>query len=440
MSGQTLSALRPSLVFVALALSTSALPLFAQQAAPSPVGLEVSGYGFTRFERYSGYGATAPAVNKDWVRYRFNLGLTTTPITLKDDMALTFKLTPQLGGFWNIGGDTTEDPALGLHEGFMKVKGSGWSLEAGRFEMAYGDELVIGPVGWNHIGRAFDGARFRKMLPKDAWVDVFATQLDEGTATGLTGDELAAGDRYFMGVYAGLGNLIMKGLELDAYLFDVRSPTWSVTVSDVTATQNGGDELTLGLRAKGKASLVDYRLEAGYQLGSTPIVGNDTTPLGRAGMQADAELGVNLEVLKGLRVGLEGFYASGDNTDTTDINEAWNPLFPTAHKWLGLMDFVDSKGGRSNIMGGAFHLKLGILEPLSLVLDAHSFSRPVPQADGSVDRPRGGMELDTGLIYKLGKQVSFRCAYDLFMKVEEDKASTDEAPLSFVELEMLTRF
>ena len=436
---RTLVALKPSLMLTVFALS--ALPgAIMAQAAPAPVGLEVSGYGFTRFERYTGYGATAPAVNKDWVRYRFNLGLTTTPIALKDETSLTFKLTPQMGGFWNVGGDSTEDPALGLHEGYMKLKSGKWSLEAGRFEMAYGDELVIGPVGWNHIGRAFDGARFHHMLPNDAWIDVFATQLDEGTVTGVTGDELAAGDRYFLGVYAGLGNLIAKGMDLDVYLFDLRYPTYSVTVADVTATQNGGDELTLGLRAKGKVSLLDYRLEAGYQLGSSAVMGVDTTPLGRAGMQADVELGVNIDALKGIRVGLEGFYASGDNTDTTDVNEAWNPLFPTAHKWLGLMDYVDSKGGRSNIMGGAFHLKVGILEPLALVLDAHSFSRPVALPDEGADRPRGGMELDTGLIYKVGKQVSFRCAYDIFMKDEADKASADEAPLRFVELEMLTRF
>lgn len=436
---RTLVALKPSLLLTSLAFSALPGALLAQ-TAPTPVGLEVSGYGFTRFERTSGYGATAPAVNKDWVRYRFNLGLTTTPITLKDDLSLTFKLTPQMGGFWNVGGDSTEDPALGLHEGIMKLKGGKWSLEAGRFEMAYGDELVIGPVGWNHIGRSFDGARFRHMLPSDAWVDVFATQLDEGTVTGVTGDELAAGDRYFLGVYAGLGNLIAKGMDLDVYLFDLRYPTYSVTVADVTATQNGGDELTLGLRAKGRVSLFDYRFEAGYQLGSTAVLGVDTNPLGRAGMQADVEIGANIDALKGIRVGLEGFYASGDNTDTADVNEAWNPLFPTAHKWLGLMDYVDSKGGRSNIMGGAFHLKVGILEPLSLVLDAHSFSRPVALPDEGTDRPRGGMELDTGLIYKVGKQVSFRCAYDIFMKVEEDKASADEAPLRFVELEMLTRF
>lgn len=410
----------------------------------APIGLEATGFAYTRFERYNGYNnfaGTAGGMSGDAVRYRFMLGLQTTPIALTEGYSLVVKVTPQLSGFWHVGGDTLEDSGLLVHEGLMRFQGPNFKLEAGRMEMAYGDELVVGAVRWNHVGRAFDGARLHVEPGDGAYVDMFAMQLTEGTVevaagTGQTGDTLTAGDRYFLGLYAGFGPKIKKGLELDFYLFDVRVPPFSYTVEDVTTDVLGGDELTVGLRTKGKVSLVDWRVEVGAQLGSRAVA---AAQVGAQGMQADAELGVNLGVLSGLRLGVEGFYASGDDATTTDVNEAWNPLFPTAHKWLGWMDYVDKKGNRSNIMGGVGHLKLGILPPLNLLMDVHQFSRPQPALEG---QSSGGMELDTGLSYSVGKALTFRGTYNIFVKNEADAAlsASDKDTLSMVELEMGAKF
>ncbi len=35
-----------------------------------------------------------------------------------------------------------------------------WTIQAGRFEVNYGTERFIGPVGWHFVGRSFDGVRF----------------------------------------------------------------------------------------------------------------------------------------------------------------------------------------------------------------------------------------------------------------------------------------
>lgn len=52
---------------------------------------------------------------------------------------------------------------LDLHQGYMKLNklfNLDWTIQAGRFEMNYGTERFIGPVGWHYIGRSFDGIRF----------------------------------------------------------------------------------------------------------------------------------------------------------------------------------------------------------------------------------------------------------------------------------------
>jgi hypothetical protein len=42
--------------------------------------------------------------------------------------------------------------------------------------------------------------------------------------------------------------------------------------------------------------------------------------------------------VKPFRIGVEGLVASGDDLSTPDRDEGWNELYPTTHKWLGLMD------------------------------------------------------------------------------------------------------
>lgn len=52
---------------------------------------------------------------------------------------------------------------IDLHQGYVvlnKLFEIPVNIQAGRFEIAYGTERFIGSVGWNYVGRSFDGIRF----------------------------------------------------------------------------------------------------------------------------------------------------------------------------------------------------------------------------------------------------------------------------------------
>ena len=46
-----------------------------------------------------------------------------------------------------------------------------WSFRAGRQELSYGDERLVGAFGWDNLGRSFDAARLRYRT--GAWVNDF---------------------------------------------------------------------------------------------------------------------------------------------------------------------------------------------------------------------------------------------------------------------------
>jgi hypothetical protein len=390
------------------------------EAKEAQFPIEVGGLFFTRWETRRNYAVVSTAGAEDLFRWRAELIVKTRELEVADGFGLVAVFAPQFGGFFHVGGDDLADPTLGLHQGYVSLLADGFRLDAGRFEMAYGDELVIGPVGWHHIGRAFDGLRahgeFGKGLP---WLDVFVTVLKEGFVEAPDDDDFAAGDEYFLGTYLGLGPVLGDPYQLDFYVLARLAPEAEVTGGGIAET----NEVTLGARTTGLAGVFDWRAEAGVQLGKR----NDADLLA---WQADAELGFGFLEGRAFRVSLEGFIASGDDPTTADA-EGWFQLYPTAHKWLGYMDFI---GPRTNVAGGVLHVGWSVIPQVRIMVDAHTFFRPEKTAAGLDGYT--GTEIDTGILWKPGKILGIRCGYDIFLP---DSDVSDEL-LHFVELELRAQF
>ncbi len=81
---------------------------------------------------------------------------------------------------------------IDLHQQFVNLNnlfGWNWNIQAGRFEMVYGTERFFGVVGWNYVGRSFDGLRL-SILPDCSNLDLFGLTVHEsvdyiGNATPL---------------------------------------------------------------------------------------------------------------------------------------------------------------------------------------------------------------------------------------------------------------
>lgn len=415
------------------------------EAKEAEFPISVGGDFFTRFETRRNYpilkAVTSP---EDFFRYRARMILRTAHLEVAEGLTLQAVMAPQAAGFLGVGGDDLVDASLGLHEGYVSLAAPGFRLDAGRFEMAYGDQLVIGPVGWHHLGRAFDGLRAHgEFGDKGPWLDVFATILTEGfMAAPQAGDDFGAGDTWFLGAYAGLGPLLGEAFNLDVYLFARLVPEYDENAVKAAAT----NEITLGARHTGLVAdkVLDYRVEAGVQLGKrgpamqqTPAAAGAAFAPPAAGnvdvlaFQVDAEVGLGFLENRALRIAIEGLFASGDDAGTTDKDEGWFQLFPTAHKWLGYMDFI---GGRTNVAGAVLHVAYAPIPVFTISLDGHMFFRPEKTA--TTEDGYQGTEIDFGLLWKPGKIFGVRAAYDIFLA--DSKVSDDL--LHFVELELRATF
>jgi hypothetical protein len=403
----------------------------AAPAAPPP--LVVTGSFFGRYELRAGYDqlgvSRAPRfLESDATFYRARLGLATSPIAVADGTTVALQFTPQSTGVLGVLPNTVTDAALNLHEGYARVASSAFRLDFGRFEMNYGDSLVIGSLDWNETARSFDGIRTRIAPdPQGYYVDVFFTLLDEGRPELF--EPVGAGDHYFAGVYAGVGPEIAKGLDLDLYgLAQIWPSTDGIRVAPMdpmntaTVSREAAAEFTLGARAKQRIGSFDYRVETGVQagsrLGALPAMPAmppaDIDSMSVLAYHADAELGVTVLDDK-FRVGLEGLIASGDDPGTSDKFEGWNELYPTAHKFLGLSDiFVQAGIKRTNVASGVLHLTAKPTADLTVQVDGHVFSRLEPMT-ATGDSGYAGAEIDAGAVYALAKNLTLRALYALFV-------------------------
>lgn len=354
---------------------------------------------FTRYELREGYddvGRTNPRFREsDLVFYRARLGVTTTPNDIGGGKNVVVKFEAQASGFWADKNNTLTDGALGVHQAAIRLSSKNYWFDAGRFEMSYGEHLVIGNVDWHQTGRTFDGLRTHVELDK-GWVDLFFTQVAENPEEVKP---FASGDQYFSGVYAGLGPILGSDIELDTYLL-------SNVVPRTSADTELGTQFTLGSRLKKTLGSVYVRAEAGLQVG----VGQ----FDQLAFHGDAEAGTHIGKTK-LAAG--GWYASGDDPATT-TNEGWDELFPTQHKFLGFADII---GARTNIMGGILRLRHPI-NSLSLGADTHFFLRPEPDGVDAFT----AVELDTWALHKIGKGLGVRLGYSLFVPNESGTHGTSD--------------
>jgi len=388
-----------------------------QPAETAPVGLIPTASFMTRYElreNYADLGASGRIAEGDGTAYRARFGLRTTPVDLTPGQQLVLFFEPQASGFWADESSTLADANLGAHTAKLRVQGGTYWFDAGRFEMAYGDHLVIGNVGWHETGRTFDGLRLHHTVGAEgAWVDAFVTQVAEGRPDSV--NPPGAGDTYFAGVYVGLGPLVGRG-DLDIYLLGLLWPKDHADPDPQVA-----EEITVGSRAVQHFGKADLRLEAGLQLGKRP---GDVSVFA---LQGEAEVGY--AVAAGTRLAVGGFYATGDDP-TTETDESWDQLYPTAHKFLG---FADLMGGRRNVMGGMLRAKHAAGKKVVAAADALLFLRP--QTPDGVDAYTGA-ELDLWTLYKLGKGLGLKGSYCLFAPNESGPFATDMLA-HYVEVQLL---
>lgn len=281
-----------------------------------------------------------------FVGSRFRLDFKFKP---KEDITVFFQ--PQFAKIWgdqeivpsSATGNTptdssgvTNDTPMDVHQAYLSLRSrDGVVLTFGRKELSYGDQLVIGGVGWSNIGRSFDtGLATIELGPGS--LDVILAKVRETNAAAA-----GPGDKDLSGFYSSfrLGESIQS---LDAYVLISEDHAVSATTS------------AAGLRLKSPVGDIDYRVEATSE--TLKAAGSTSS-----GSQADLELGYTISTAAKFRVVAELFRA-GENYDQ---------LYPTGHKWLGFADLFS----RRNISGFRLGFSAQALENLGIAVDYHDFRR-----------------------------------------------------------------
>jgi len=219
---------------------------------------------------------------------------------------------------------------LDLHQGYIQWRPleDAW-LRAGRQELAFADERLIGTVGWANVTRSFDGIRGH--LRRGDWaVDAFAMTLRERDlllATGLDprDNEGLNTDRDLFGVWANRG-------WLDLFLLADRNAS-EPGIVDIDRFTVGG----YGRAARGPWS---GTLSLAVQLGEQTRQGVPRQDIGA--FMASGEVARAWQGDWGVVTAAQLDYLSGDSEPLDDDYAAFNTLYATNHAFYGFMDlFLD---------------------------------------------------------------------------------------------------
>ena len=231
---------------------------------------------------------------------------------------------------------------------------SRFAVRAGRQEMFFGDQRLIGHANWLNTARSFDGARavFReKKLRIDGFaVSVVTPVVDKFNESGA-GNYLYGTDAQWTGLPKGT---------LEPYLFVRRANTLKTEAGapgELTSS-------TTGVRMTGKlTALLDYNAEAALQRGS---LGSDTISAWAGHWLVGRTFPSGK---KSYRVFGEYNFASGDDTPGDGIRGTFDQLYPTAHDKYGLADQV----GWKNIHDARVGLEFKPRSTLALSGGYHSY-------------------------------------------------------------------
>ncbi len=315
-----------------------------------------------------------------------------------------------------------------VHQAFVDISpfhqadsGFDLTLRAGRQELIFDKQKLVGNLDWGNARRSFDGVSLLGQVDGFTY-DLFWTRpvIVDAKHFDSTDEETN-----FSGLHID-HSLFSKDHHVAAfvyYLNRARDTVTKLTNTEFNADGKKGDtdRVTIGSRFWGALGDFDYDAEGGVQVGRAS--GEDIL----AGY-ASLEAGYNFSnVMYKPRIALGYDYASGDHSPTDGKAGTFDQLFPTGHFWFGYLDLV----GRQNIDAGKVTFTVNPTRDMKVWLDLHTFyladSRDALYNAGGTAYRRSitgsagshvGDELDLTGSYQLGRHTTFLLGYCLFMPGE----------------------
>jgi len=318
-----------------------------------------------------------------------------------------------------LGRGTLDGDANGIdfHQAYFQVRdllGSGVDLKVGRQELVYGNERLLGAVGWSNVGRTFDGG--------------VVSYGGEGISADLFGARLASsGGTTSQNLYGLYGSLsLLKPHTIDLVLL----------LDDNTDTIRAGEfrgtskltRYTSGVYAHGSVDRFDYQVEGYYQSGRI-AEGDSAGRLDIGAYLLSASVGYTLLPDSKTRVALLYTRLSGDDSPGDGTASTFNTLFATNHKFYGYMDYFPALMATSGLQDLSLGVGTEIVSGLRCDLDLHHFAteRGVAADDGGTIDVLG-QEIDLVGTWKHSSAVSFQLGGGVFLPGDVVRAVRGDSP------------
>jgi Alginate export len=312
---------------------------------------------------------------------------------------------------------------IDVHQAYAQMNGlfgMPMDLQVGRFEMKYGTQRFIGPVGWHYVGRTFDGARAKFNFSKSFKLDAFTTLMRIDPDEGYKGNPKSVIDRTGKSSkgssLSGLWAMINAGKEnkLDVFAY------YELDRIDAGVNPDGDkvdvlSRTTIGASHWGNYGSLSTITEAAYQLGNTDA--NDL-----AAYTASLQIHYNFDDGS---IGLGADLMSGTAYDADEgTNNSYATSFGTNHKFYGYMDYfisIDKNTANAGLNDFYLMFKYKLDDNLLFVTNIHQFTTNVETAEGA--ETAIGQEIDLSLKYTFSPSAKITFGQSVFLPGEWMKST-----------------
>ena len=292
-----------------------------------------------------------------------------------------------------------EDFSASIHEAWGEaIINPRFSIKLGRQEISYEDQRIFGLVDWTQQGRSHDAAILKFKNRKIRAELAIAYNQDGLKLNGTDNVARATNYKAFQNIW-----LNYKHSEnMDISLLFLNNGMQIATGGDAYSQ-------TLGTRINYHDKPVSASLSAYYQGGETA----NTTKINASYFWLDAAYQLNDAFNAGIGFEhLSGNSQIGFNTR----NNAFHPMFGTAHKFNGHMDYFYSGNHFGSVGLNDLFVQLGMkLSKFSIGLDTHYFASAAdiedPDNFGSAMPAFLGLEFDLFFDFKLNPATSVKAGY-----------------------------
>jgi hypothetical protein len=300
-------------------------------------------------------------------------------------------------------------------QAYLQYNVADFAIRLGRQQLIYGDQRLLGHLGWKDVARTFDGAKI--MYKNDRFaLDVFAVHpADIANMTPSITNPQAKSlitweDRSLIGLYSTFH--VAKKSGIDTYFIN-----WSH--NQHASVGKGRNINTFGARMFTKSNGFDASAEAVFQTGTW------SNNISQKASAYAAKASYTFDAWK-TRLGIEYDYSPGDSTPTTGTHKDFVFPFHTNHAHYGEMDFFSW----ANMRDLRFSLKTSPLEGLAFIGNLHILS--LDKATGNwinvvgtgnvfagsptYTKTNAGNEIDLKLVYKPSnvKDLKLVAQYSIF--------------------------